>query len=448
MSEEAQTAASRPDLRSMMRSRIARGALGVLALQAAALLLGMLVNVLLARMLYPQGFGRYVFAFTAVSLITMPLQSGLATLLVREVAVYELRQEWGLIHGLLRASNAAVFVVTLIGALVLAVVLAIGGVTHDEAQLWVWALALVPLYALGALRAAALRGLRHVVLGQLPEQTMRPLVFTGLLAAFWWAGHTALTPEHAMALHVCAMALSFSLGVVLLILFLPQRVRIAKPQYSLRAWGAAVLPFTMLAGMQVLNSSLDILMLGVLKPASEAGFFRAAQQFAVTLGFSMTAINLVLVPQFARSFAAGDIARVQFLSTWAARAMIATALPVAIVFLVGGQWILAFFYGAAYGNAWPVLTALTLGALVNAACGPVGNLMNMAGHERKTVRAVGESLCLNALLNLLLIPHYGATGAAIATMAGMMYWNLRLVLQARKLVGVRSTAFASPRTIR
>ena len=128
--------------------------------------------------------------------------------------------------------------------------------------------------------------------------------------------------------------------------------------------------------------------------------------------------------------------------------MLAAALPIALAFLVAGRPILSLFYGTVYAVAWPALAALTLGALINAACGPVGNLLNMAGHERQTVRAVCESLCLNALLNWLLIPAYGATGAAIATMVGMMYWNLRLVSQARKFTGVRSTAFASTRMAR
>ena len=57
-----------------------------------------------------------------------------------------------------------------------------------------WALALVPLMALVAIRSASLRGLRHVLAGIFPEQVLRPALFAGLLAVvLFWPGHDAVT---------------------------------------------------------------------------------------------------------------------------------------------------------------------------------------------------------------------------------------------------------------
>src|SRR5660397_112923 len=123
------------------------------------------------------GYGIYAYAMALVGLMQVPVQLGLPNLLVREVAAYREKGEWGLLRGLLARVNQ--------GVASLAVLAGLGafGATWVYAEVrgeptwlpafWV-ALFLIPLGSLSALSQATLRGLRHVILGQIPEFLARP----------------------------------------------------------------------------------------------------------------------------------------------------------------------------------------------------------------------------------------------------------------------------------
>jgi len=91
-------------------------------------------------------------------------------------------------------------------------------------------------------------------------------------------------------------------------------------------------------------------------------------------------------------------------------------------------------FGADFVAGYPALIILTAGMIVNAAAGPVGLLLNMTGHQRLCAKIFGTSALINVVLNALLIPQLGIVGAALATAATMILWNLwLLIMVARKL---------------
>ena len=73
--------------------------------------------------------------------------------------------------------------------------------------------------------------------------------------------------------------------------------------------------------------------------------------------------------------------------------------------------------------------------------GPVGLLLNMTGHERETAKGVAISAVLNMVLNFLLIPRWGITGAAVATTVSMIAWNLLLAWQVNTKLTIQPTIF-------
>src|SRR5690606_18688278 len=115
-----------------------------------------------------------------------------------------------------------------------------------------WGLVLVPLIALGNLRGAALRGLRHVVQGQLPEFILRPAFLVVLvLGAHFGLSARALTALDAMMLHAFASLAAFIIGAFLLLRARPVEAR-AETRTATRpsVWLAAALPLGMIGGMQ------------------------------------------------------------------------------------------------------------------------------------------------------------------------------------------------------
>jgi O-antigen/teichoic acid export membrane protein len=63
----------------------------------------------------------------------------------------------------------------------------------------------------------------------------------------------------------------------------------------------------------------------------------------------------------------------------------------------------------------------------------------MSGHERTTLRGLTIATVINVGLNAVLIPSYGVSGAAIATLVSTLVWNVLLGRSVRRLLGVACT---------
>jgi O-antigen/teichoic acid export membrane protein len=71
--------------------------------------------------------------------------------------------------------------------------------------------------------------------------------------------------------------------------------------------------------------------------------------------------------------------------------------------------------------------------------GPVGVVLIMTGHERDAALAIGVSAVLNLILNAILIPGWGMEGAAVATAASTVVWNILMAIALYQRSGIHST---------
>ena len=103
--------------------------------------------------------------------------------------------------------------------------------------------------------------------------------------------------------------------------------------------------------------------------------------------------------------------------------MLVTALPVVVAIVIFPEWLMSLF-GAAFESASVPLVILAIGQLINAATGSVAYILMMTGHEVCYRRATIVAAVVNVVLGIILIPKYGAIGAAISTSASVACVNL------------------------
>jgi len=425
-----------------LRAQIVRGSVGSLAVKAGHTGLSFLASVILARALGAEGLGIYAFALALVSIMAIPMELGLTQLVVRETVRAHVDQQWSTMRGLWRWStrlairfSAVIIVVGLIGLWMLG-----KRIPETKAMTLLVGFALVPLAALGALQGSALRGLGRIVLGQLCERALRPGIFILLiLVAIGAWPRRALSPTHAMALHALAAAAAYAIGALLLGRFQPLPAK--DPVYMPRQWIRAAAPLGLIASLQVVNSQADILMLGLLRADAEVGIYRVVIQAAQLVVFGLQAMNLMLMPYFAKLHAQKDLQRLQRLATQSSRAILFLAMPVAFAFIAFGDSILGLVFGEVYRAGHASLAILAVGQTINAAMGSAAILMNMTGNERITLHVLGVAAAANIILNGLLIPVYGLEGAAMATAATIALWKVVLRRLVRRRIGLESMAY-------
>jgi len=430
---------------SGLRAELSRGAIGSVMLKVASVFLGILLAVFLARALGPAGYGTYAYVFALVSLLAIPAQIGLPSLVVRETAKAHAAKQWGVMRGLWRWSTLAVGLISVLLALLGLGIASMFADRYTSVQLATLAfgLTLVPLVALGNLRGAALLGLRRVVMGQLPEFVLRP----GIMILLVWAGSiylapANLSPAHAMGLHAASAMLAFAIGAAILWRARPLELSdVPQPEYATRTWLAAAFPLALVSSMLIINQNTDIIMLGVFKSAEEVGVYKVVVTGAALVVFGLQAINLAISPHFARLHAQGDMERLQRLVTLSARVILLFALPVVLILVFFGDSVLIHVFGKEYISGRIPLAILAVGQLINAAMGSVGPLLMMTGHERDTARGVVISAIVNVILNLILIPPFGITGAAVSAAITLTVWNLLMWRDVHRRLGIESMAF-------
>jgi O-antigen/teichoic acid export membrane protein len=158
-------------------------------------------------------------------------------------------------------------------------------------------------------------------------------------------------------------------------------------------------------------------------------------------------LNLVVQPRIAQMFAASDINGIRRLVTMVSRVGFATGCVVAMIFYGFGERLIVAAFGGDYSEAQTTLKILVLGQLANTFFGPVIMVLNMTGHERIVMWSVIACALGNIALNALLIPIYGATGAAIATATTLFAWNLILHSQSVRKLGIDPSILGTQRGI-
>jgi O-antigen/teichoic acid export membrane protein len=423
------------------RSILSTGFL-MLLMQAIGLAVSFMLAVVLARGLGPTEFGKYSFALSVALLLAVPVQLGLPTLVVRDTARLNQANETRQLYRLWSWTTQAVLLIS--GAIAL-IVLLLAPLIVDPSitlSLLLIVLALVPLLSIGALRAAALRGLGHVIQGQLPEVLLRPgLLLILVLVASVFSSSGGMQAQGALLLNLAATALAFLVGLALLHRVAPPVESGAKAQSFHRIWIRTGMVLGVASSAIVVNRNLDMMMLGSLRPVSEVGIYKIAVTLAMLSATTLNILDLAVQPRIAQMYVVNDIARMQRLVTFISRLGFAAGCFVALIFLLLGEWLIGTAFGAEYSTAYGAMLILVAGQMTNTFFGPVMMVLNMSGQERLVMYGVLVAAAGNLVLNAILIPCFGIIGAAIATALTLFSWKVLLHIAAMRKLGIDCSVF-------
>lgn len=439
-------------LRRIKEARTRPGSLGATLVKAAAgtasikaghAMIVFVTSIVLARSLGPAGYGVFSYAIALVQMLSIPSELGIPNLAVREVAVANVHKNWGRMRSFIRWAQGTIGLVSLAFATLGAIALLVWGDRVEPVRrscLWL-GLLLIPLISFNALRGAMLRGLRKVLLGQLPEQIIRPLVLLLLLLVLPLFGFAFDSPFSALAAHIASVAVAFACGLVLFYRNRPPEISTAPIRIEGALWFRSSIPFGLTALMQLINGRTDILMLGFFRSDAEVGVYRVAAQIAAIVVFGLQIINSIQGPHIAHLYAEGDMKRLQLMITRSSQLVMMIAVAAVLAIVLFGRLMIELLYSPEFSAAFAPLLIICLGQLVNASMGSVGSLLNMTGHERETTKSIFIGASVNIALNLLLTPRFGVIGAATATTVTLIVWNVLMWRKVRRHVGIEPSPF-------
>ncbi|ANH40149.1 Polysaccharide biosynthesis protein [Nocardioides dokdonensis FR1436] len=158
---------------------------------------------------------------------------------------------------------------------------------------------------------------------------------------------------------------------------------------------------------------VDVLILGVLEGPGEVAVYSVAYRLLETVLFVTYAINYAVLPVLS----ATDSSTTRRLGYERAVAVAAFVyLPFVVVSLVEGRAVIDLLFGASYAAAAaPVLAWLAPAPMFLAMASFATSVLLALQRTRVMLLASSAALLINLVLNLVLIPQFGAVGAAAAT---------------------------------
>ena len=180
-----------------------------------------------------------------------------------------------------------------------------------------------------------------------------------------------------------------------------------------RATLARAMPFAAAGIVANLQTRMAPLMLGYFSTQADVGTFAAAAKFGATARLAPGAIFAGALPVLSREHeAAGESTSAAFASFDRAFAVLAvvTVLPG----LLFARPLLRLVYGGAFVGAAPGLVAISLGLMPTLTNSAAKIALYAAGEERAATAWSAASLVMQVATAALLIPSFGAVGAAAA----------------------------------
>lgn len=295
----------------------------------------------------------------------------------------------------------------------------------------------IPAFALAFLLAGYFKGVRKPVTATFLEGGSIALVAAVIITL----AHS-LMPEKGLVIIGWAYAVSAWLillqgGVQVLLHNIESKKKVSSicARLTLKKFLTTSNSFFVMSLANFLHSVMSIMIAGWLLNSYQLGLFKAAQQAALMISFILIVINAIIPPRFASLYHQGKHDDLERLARWGAKVGVLLAAPFLLICLLFPRWALGLV-GAEFLEAAPLLQILSIAQLINVVTGSVGFLLNMTGYEKLMRNIAWISSIAGILLLFILIPPFGAFGAAFALAVLLVMQNLAAVVFVWRKLGI------------
>ena len=180
----------------------------------------------------------------------------------------------------------------------------------------------------------------------------------------------------------------------------------------------------------------SILFLGIYATVLEVGVFTLVLKISSSVTLILTSINGIAAPKISELYESNKESLKKLIKS-ITRLTFITSFPILIIVLFVYPYIFEFL-GNEYLIGEYALLILLFGQFLNFSSGSVITILNMTNQQSIVRNIIAFGLFVNIVFNIILIPLYGITGAAIATTLGIIMWNLLGVYYVYKKLNIKS----------
>jgi O-antigen/teichoic acid export membrane protein len=232
-----------------------------------------------------------------------------------------------------------------------------------------------------------------------------------------------------VAAHVLGLAATFGIQLLAVARLVPLRPVIDPPHWRSLAAGAVVLGLAI--ALSQIYFRVDALLLALLRPSDEVGFYGAAYKFIELGALFAAAATTSMFPPLARFVGQGD-PRAPTLVRRTYDVLLAAAAPLAVLMFAFSDEIVVLSAGEQFregGVALRLLAPYVLFSFANIVLWPA---LIAARRDRSLLGIAVAVLAFNVAANLIFIPLYGFKAAAVVSVVSEVLVTIPIALAARE----------------
>jgi O-antigen/teichoic acid export membrane protein len=427
------------DLPQAERSRLIKGIINSFIIQGFSMVLVFAGNYLLVKFFGAEKYGVYVHVFNWISILTILAANGQEDVVLSRVPKYLAQNNLVQTGAVIKHANVRI-AISGIGIslffLLLIYIFPINKLSEYRFEFLVASLAIY-LSAFLSVNQIVLQSLNHIRLSQVIERLLKPFLFTvfisvaALLSVYIDAGRLIMIVVINLA--ICALVLGF-------IVIKKTKRYFSNGTERYRGEGVSKQTFYFLAIslLQLLTTKTGMLIMPYFTDEKAIGVFNIAARFSDLIIYPFYLLHAVLPQLFAKHHDSSPLQKQKLYteSTWL---IIITSLPLLLLNLGAGPWLLGYF-GEAFKEGYPALVYMSISNALFALFGPANTILMMQGKEKLSAIALLVYVLLLAILSRLLIVH-GITGAALAMLISNVVYNILLAVYAHRHTGVSAPLF-------
>lgn len=170
-------------------------------------------------------------------------------------------------------------------------------------------------------------------------------------------------------------------------------------------------------GVDIVSSSVGVVLLAAFSTATETGLFGTAMRISLAGLLVYHAVRLLVSPAIAHAIAANDRERMRRIYESSNVLLIAMSWPV-YLFVLGGTGLVLGLFGGGFGSAVGMLQILVLAGMGMTFLGNMQTVVLMAGSSSAALGATCVGFVANLAITVLLLGSLGGVGAAVGWAAG------------------------------
>lgn len=393
------------------------------------------VSIFLGRNIGPEGVGIINLSNQIALTMTSFCLFGLSNLLVKNISILKLKNDWkgikDLMHSSYIFSGILSFSITII-MLILVPVISVH--IFNEPNLTIpLSIAALFLFAqvLIGICSSTFIGFGKIWQGNLFSRPLS-IFLTAVVLLFIYRFNGKIS--------IIDTAMAYAVGVVVVALagsiYWKSRLpaNLMKSQFSFEIVTQAK-PFFYITFIGVLSTNIDKLMLGWLLDSKELGLYIVASQLAMLMIFFQQVTNASLSPRISTLFHTDNIADLELLIRRVNGWLCGIGITGVIFFMLCGKFILGF-WGTSFQSSTTILIILAIGQFFNISTGSVASIMNMCGMEKLHSKMSIIFLILNILLNYIFITNWGTIGLALSTALNVAIVNISKAFVVKRMIGI------------